>query len=60
MSGGEYLKEGDVCYVNGVYCSLYHERMLLYQGKGILRKIGEKYLPFETRVNMSEHPQPPF
>jgi len=34
--------------------------MLLYQGKGILRKIGEKYLPFETRVNMSEHPQPPF
>jgi hypothetical protein len=52
---GAEFKEADICYVNGVYCSLYQERPLLYLGKGMVRRLGRYFFGFDARVNISEN-----
>ena len=53
----ENIKDGDVLYLTGAYCSLHKKHIVLYQarqGYGYVYKINEFFFPFSLKPNISE------
>ncbi len=53
----EYIKEGDVLYINGAYSTLFKNHIVLYQpkiGYGCVVKNDEFFFPFSLKPNISE------
>ena len=43
---GIILEEGDICYINGAYSSFYKDKLVLYEGQSMIRKIGKWFMNF--------------
>ena len=53
----EYIKEGDVLYINGAFATLFKNHIVLYQpkiGYGHVIKKDEFFFPFLLKPNISE------
>ena len=53
----ENIRDGDVLYLTGAYCSLHKNHIVLYQarqGYGIVYKVNEFFFPFALKPNISE------